>query len=827
MRLPRRLVYVVNRRTVVDQSTDQVERIRERLLGKGELSQQDRTVLENLRGRLALLCPAQHGEVLAISTLRGQYADNQEWSADPSRPAVICGTVDMIGSRLLFAGYRIGFKSRPLHAGFLGQDALLVHDEAHLEPAFQRLLERIVQEQEHGERTGMLPWPKLRVIALSATARNGSHQTAPPFGLTPNDYRHPVVQRRVEASKALHLHPCDNEKRRLADQIVQLALKHKDSGDAILVFVRGVEDALSALSRLDLACPDHVVSLTGTMRGRERDELVRSAVYTRFMPTSDRPDGVSPTEGAVYLVCTSAGEVGVNLSADHLVCDLSTLDSMAQRLGRVNRFGDRKDARVDVVYPETFDAKKPNPQRQATLALLKQLPPREKGSWDACPKALGSLWTRTDLPCTIDEAFSPTPTMLEATDILFDAWALTTIREAMPGRPPVAPFLHGLTDWEPPEAFVAWRDEVGIVTDELLNRYDPQDLLDNYPLRPHELLRDRSDRVFDQLQVLARRCPNSPVWLLNEQGQVAPSNLAEVADPSATQAAARQPLIARIEGCTILLSPSAGGLNRGMLDGESPHANDVADIPAPATERRIRLWSDDAERDGQATGMQLVQSIELVDDSDDTEVRRTWDWYKCQPLEDTRTSRLPVRWETHVTDAVARIEPILAGLSLPGEIAQAVRLAVRLHDHGKRRPQFQFALGNRDYPALVLAKSGRVGAWLPETYRHEFGSLADALQDEEFRQLSPEWQDLVLHLIAAHHGRARPHFPREEAFDPAADKAVPDAVLAGEVPRRFARLQRKYGRWGLACLESLLRAADWAASAEPSEYVHPATEVSR
>ena len=102
--VPRRLVYVVNRRTVVDQTTTEVEKMRHNATAAGV-------------------------PIPAISTLRGQFADNREWSADPSKPAVIVGTVDMIGSRLLFSGYGCGFKSRPLHAGFLGQDALLVHDE--------------------------------------------------------------------------------------------------------------------------------------------------------------------------------------------------------------------------------------------------------------------------------------------------------------------------------------------------------------------------------------------------------------------------------------------------------------------------------------------------------------------------------------------------------------------------------------------------------------------------------------------------------------------------------------------------------------------------
>jgi CRISPR-associated helicase Cas3 len=92
-KMPRRLVYVVNRRTVVDQTTEEVLNYRRRI---AELN--DKDLLQRQLGSLA------------ISTLRGQFADNREWSANPSRPAVIVGTVDMIGSRLLFSGYGVGFK---------------------------------------------------------------------------------------------------------------------------------------------------------------------------------------------------------------------------------------------------------------------------------------------------------------------------------------------------------------------------------------------------------------------------------------------------------------------------------------------------------------------------------------------------------------------------------------------------------------------------------------------------------------------------------------------------------------------------------------------
>ena len=336
IRLPRRLIYVVNRRTVVDQATRDAEKMR-KALGTPDLAPEAHA----LRG----LGASASENPLAISTLRGQFADNAEWRIDPGRPAIVVGTVDMIGSRLLFSGYGCGFKSRPLHAGFLGQDSLLIHDEAHLEPAFQALIGAIQEEQDrcHDVRP-------LRVMALTATSRDNRSAA----GLTDaaknpgsvGDASEPLreVWKRTSAKKGAAFHPV-NDEAAIPDKVLELAKAHEDTGQAILVFLRKVDDVEKLADRLPKG---RTQSLTGTMRGYERDRLVNmDSVFARFL--REPPPGVTPETGAVYLVCTSAGEVGVNISADHLVCDLTPFDSMAQRLGRVNRFGNG-DAKIDVVH---------------------------------------------------------------------------------------------------------------------------------------------------------------------------------------------------------------------------------------------------------------------------------------------------------------------------------------------------------------------------------------------------------------------------------------------------------------------------------------------
>ena len=287
-KLPRRLVYVVNRRTVVDQTTDEVQRYAAPLV---QNESPVHPVLLDMSQRLRSMTADPKSDPLAISTLRGQFADNREWSADPSRPAIIAGTVDMIGSRLLFSGYGVGFKGKPLHAGLLGQDVLLVHDEAHLEPAFQKLVEEIRDEQKrepapHGEQL------RLNVMELTATSRGRGDQ----FRLTPRDYEHPAVIRRIHAKKGIAFHRIADDKKQTADTVAALALKRgeENEGAAILVFLQSLEDVQTVQNKL-LAAKRSVQILTGTLRGLERDRLAtQDDVFARFLPESTRPQGVIP-----------------------------------------------------------------------------------------------------------------------------------------------------------------------------------------------------------------------------------------------------------------------------------------------------------------------------------------------------------------------------------------------------------------------------------------------------------------------------------------------------------------------------------------------------
>lgn len=821
--VPRRLVYVVNRRTVVDQTTTEVERLR-KALPDSELA----GVFNALAAMCALPLPEADASPLAISTLRGQFADNGEWCADPSRPSVIVGTVDMIGSGLLFSRYSRGFKTRPLHAGFLAQDALIVHDEAHLEPAFQKLLDSIVAEQERGAELR-----KLRVIELTATSRIGSSQLVAPFTLSDADRRNDTVVKRVNAVKRLSLVSLGHGEKLEAKLVSQLNGSVNER--SVLVFIRSVETAVKVAAELDKGeRQGKVATLTGTMRGKERDELVsKNPVFQRFLPARDRAVNVKPESGTVYLVATSAGEVGVNISADDLVCDLSTFESMAQRFGRVNRFGECDDSTVVVIHESDFDATKPiELARDRTLALLRRL------DLSANASALDGL--------PADErvaAFSPPPAFRVATEIHYDAWSLTSIREAIATRPPVAPYLHGEAEWQPSETRVAWRKEIDVMRSAfLIHAYPPGDLLEDFPIKPHELLRDTTKRVFASIKKAVERIAKEhrgkltdefAAWVVDADNYMVLVPLSRFLTGDERIAAA---LESTLGDATLILPESLGCIENGLLEPSADSNDaDVADIVG----HRIRVLSriPTISATHLDAGFRLVRAIdtrlgEEGGDDSEGEAGRYWLWLEQESRTIKQSS--PARTAAsslfdHSSEVAANAAAIAAKL-LPNALSSAsgdldlgrcVVIAARLHDLGKNRRQWQHNLGNLDYdpekPKTILAKTapGMRSRNVAEHYRHEFGSLRDGSGNADFIALSVLERDIVLHIVATHHGRARPHFALNEIFDYTVDVSAFDhlPMLAAQISRRFARLQNRFGRWGLAWLESLLRAADYAASA--------------
>jgi len=851
-KIPRRLVYVVNRRTVVDQTTTEVENIHTNLLTFDMIPMEQRE--------------------LAISTLRGQFADNRKWSADPSRPAVICGTVDMIGSRLLFNGYNVGFRGRPLHAGFLGQDALLIHDEAHLEPAFQALVETIQKEQHEREGSVAMPWPKLRVMALTATPRGGGRvfhltdtESHPPATLPePTEPLHHVWHR-LGARKALKLTPV--KRGDLARSIGATARdRWKESGKAVLVFVRTIDDVKTVHEQLtdkNLGVPEaQVLLLTGTLRGLERDGMVDTEVFRRFQLKTP-PDGKT-----IYLVCTSAGEVGVDISADHMVCDLTTLDSIAQRLGRVNRRGGRRlhsawirdESEIDLYYESDPDPKqKDKPFEKArwhTLEILKRLrkSDADPSRHDASPAALLELQLTGE---DREAAFAPPPTILPATDILFDSWALTTIRDKLPGRPAVGPYLHGIAD-NVSQTTIAWRAELDLLNDDVNPQAKLRAIFAKHRIRPHESLTVRSYQVTRFLKEItaAKVRPDlldaRLALIFNRNIEL--RTVAELIEDSGILNA--EP--------TLVLPASFWGLDEsGMLSFAKSQAPDrarvpsldVADIEGYEREKemkpRLRILIKGGDDGWRASplpgGTPLPAALDLRADSSGQLVRKVENQAKKLRLkirhrvsiqvdaEGDAASELiclsPVPQETvkseqtlrehvgQVEDEAARFAAVL--LANDKVFNAALRFAAAWHDEGKKAERWQRYIGGPNGEGEPLGKSAD---WrnpkLLAGYRHEFGSLLRISVDvahgffaDAPGTLNPQQQsdalDLALHLIAAHHGYARPHFIT------AWDEDFPSAECETahvECIRRYARLQRKYGRWGLAYLESLLRAADAAAS---------------
>ncbi len=883
--LPRRLVYVVDRRAVVDQATEEAKRIRERT---GDDS-------------------------LKISTLRGRHADNREWLEDPAAPAIIVGTVDMIGSRLLFAGYAMGWKMRPYAAGLLGVDTLVVLDESHLVPPFERLLEQIAHDRDgYGRERVFGPadeefraiLPGFRLLPLSATGRARGDDV---FRLDEEDRAHPIVRRRLNATKRLRF-VTEPDAKALLERLVEEAWGLAGQGAAsarVLVYCNSREDAQKVKKAIEDKAKKAKIAieppelLTGARRVKEReaakDRLARLGFFS---------GGAAP-ERPAFVIATSAGEVGVDLDADHMVMDLVPFERMVQRLGRVNRLGG-KTSEIVVVAP----AEPPQPKRKdapnaaekreliawAAGRLLRRLPEVEDGIHDAGPGALAELKRR--YPEDVQRAGTPEPLRPPLTRPLVDAWAMTSLEEHT-GRPEVAPWLRGWVEDEP-QATVLWRRFLPVRPLDKGGPADPKEIAAFFAAAPphlHEMLETTADHVAGVVTKRAKALmeaqtakktketaqtrdatdpaageelppiePHTPVAFLLDRAGGYQGRFWKLEDlAGAAKGEGKKNFIRAIADRYLALDARLGGLSDdGLLDPGKSRDEKPADAAddadgwiaqangeerplVPFRVRRVKVAAEvegaEGERESAADGAgdshwRPAHAFDQERDADGAAVRRlvVEKWADAAGDEDQRSiARGEQRLAEHLEWVRAEAEDLVARLRLAQTapaIAGAVVCAAALHDLGKKAQRWQRAfrappVDEHGNPGPFAKTKGPPQQDVLDGYRHEFGSLLylerEAAAQRESRTLGEEvgrfvrrfhalddgTRELVRHLIVAHHGFARPLIPTDGCEGEAPSRLE---RAAGDVALRFARLQRRFGPWGLAWLEALVRAADQRAS---------------
>lgn len=938
---PRRIVFVIDRRIVVDQVVKRAQAIAAKLkrdanLGEGSVAHEVRRQLFELwKSDDESDLQGEDLEPLEVVALRGGIPNEHGWAKRPDRPAVMVSTVDQFGSRLLFRGYGTSPKMRPIHAGLAGNDCLVILDEVHLSRPFAATLREATSCDRFPDMrsvAGELP-RRFAVVDMSATTSGDSDESV--FQLTDDDLARSEALRQVaRPHKRAALEPVKSlrqgsEYRELPKVIKRLLdnnLNSRERAGTVGVIVNRVRTAREVHATLTKAGYDADL-VTGRMRPLDRAHVL-SAIEKAVDPERDRPPPAE--EGAKIkprvVVATQCIEVGADFSFDALVTEIAPADSLQQRLGRLDRRGSigtaEDPARCFVLGPET-EPKKPDPiygdAAQKTWAVLESLDNLETAI-DVAPQA--ETWQRFDSSCKAPWAAPPIvlPTHLRA-------WAQTNPQPT--AEAPVDLFLHGIQDNDrPPEVSICWRCDPSL---EGLAAVRPRaseflsvpwaeaqrwvagvremaiaDVLQQEPDNPErDLQRAEPD---DRLSVWRySRSPRGEVAVepISQPSDVRPGDIiiasptvGGIVDHNWNPARPEDPL----EQSTAAADDDADADQVETDDDQPAAVSDLGDeaqlaydgrptlrldprlgypdeVPLPSSETASEDALDDSRSDRDRIDEWLGQfapvSSEAPADEAEAEPadRLSWligrfrhevgDSYRLDLVEpksahdgqpkssyfvlsapgasadaldgvddDESFTGREVPLGEHLQGVGKRAEAMAKRLGLADHVVADLKLAGEIHDLGKVDARFQRQMRGYDDPVAEameeqpLAKSLPGARQQPRQWppvRHELSSvlMVESADDLLANAHDP---DLVLHLVATHHGHSRPlpTFTLDDNPQPlrykldssvgafelqsSTDRAGPEFGFG--VADRFWAVYERYGHHGMAWLEAILRLAD-------------------
>jgi CRISPR-associated endonuclease/helicase Cas3 len=858
----RRVFFVVDRRVVVDAASEMAERL------SGRLAAAETGILKEAADALRALSSDSTGIPLRVFTLRGGIYRDAAWATDPLQAQICCTTVDQVGSALLFRGYSARSPySWPIQAAMTAFDSLLLVDEAHLSRPFEQTAEIV---QAHYLKCAAAGADRsMTLVSLTATAATDTENV---FRHDTNDMEHAELRKRYCAGKSVSL---ETEKGDFESAAAAHANAFARKHSRVAVIVNRVDSARAIFEKLAAEEKYDVVLFTGRSRPYDRNRLAK-----RYLPIlrSDRAEG--DPEKPVIVVATQCLEAGADFDFDAMVTEAASWDALRQRWGRLNRMGKHaaapciaitRGAKEDPIYndslKETFDwieSRLPVKQSKQDFPVF-----------DASPANLAQCEIAAEQLGKMLQPKKDAPVLLPA---YLDHLVHTSPQPEIELDIPV--FLHGPGS-SPADVFVLWReglepdlpeDWAGQVS---INPPCSAEMLSLPVWRVKSWLRgDSTERHVTDLegQPFTEERPSKK--------QSSKQFLLWRGDESK--------VLERVEelrpGAVIVLPSSYGGCDDfGWNPKSMESVPDIGDEAAyelrrrpvlrlfdrPLAEEGIDLLKDRTERSEgrqqilellRQTPSRLLKRVTSEDESGQARViavagpRPSRAEIKTRPAEtgmeqesdaSSFTAESGVALVNHLEDVAARARLYCEKLGLESGLALAVETAAQFHDIGKTDPRFQALLRQIPRwavkPEGALAKSqqtfappaayrrAREQAGYPQGARHEVLSaamLAGAMGAGSWAPPQGCDADLVLHLVASHHGRCRPFAPYVEDTDPEMAEFTRGGVRfrhqtnhsladwGSGVADRFWKLHGLFGWYGVAYLETLLRLADQRVSEE-------------
>jgi CRISPR-associated endonuclease/helicase Cas3 len=812
---PRRIAMVVDRRVVVDQAAERGHRLLQALLS------QDATPVVLQVANLLNTLSHDPTAPLGVFTLRGGMPKDNSWARSPDQPLILASTVDQIGSRLLIQGYGVSGGMRPVHAGLLGNDTLLLLDEVHLSRPFAETLEQLGKLRQRFANGSSVP-SRFQCSFLSATPgktevkpfilTDKEKDPASPLGLRLHAKK-PVRIEQVEKRPALE-RACSDHARDLIERhgVVAVVVNRVASAQAI---TRALRESLN--EQIDVAL------LTGRMRPLDRDDALR-ILRPRIATGRDR---ALPGKRLI-VVGTQCIEAGADFDFDALVTEAASLDALRQRFGRVDRLGTYEKAEGVIIHDSDKEAKDDPIYADAaskTVGWLKKNLAKKGKTVDFGVLAL-------PLPPLEEQAAYLAPR--EHAPVLLPAYLDLWMQTSPPPTvvPDVALFLHGPKSG-PADVQVVWRvdlDEGDLRRAFHQTNSDRQQTLISIvgAVRPSSLEamslpfaavrrwlggKTTGDVVDVEGAAAAREedpateklalCwdgdnsavigadslrPGDTIILPATRGGIADGSFFQESTDPVADLAERAALLGRGQPLLRLHDKVLAGLNLAVSTTDAVEAREalkpLAQNEAPESWRHLWLKA------------LAVSKSTIVVDADEpwtvlrgrrllpADLRRlTQADHSAEDGMEFTTDEDESSYTGHsvkLADHSANVERLARGyatmLGLPPVMVKDIAIAGWLHDIGKADRRFQILLrGGSEIEYFKeetpWAKSGmppgakaahrraQKKSGYPKGTRHEVQSLA--MLDSAPRALDERANDidLVLHLIGSHHGYCRPFAP--------------------------------------------------------------------